>query len=107
LPNILDAARILADQAGDDVLFKIGNDCLLATVEGSIANAMDPLICLDFQRHEIATWAADDHSGAFNLHGGYGSSISVEGDYTEFILFCLSNLDNIGLTTFVTRYDHD
>ena len=68
LPDVLGIARVHAKQAGDDVVFQIGHNRLLAPVQRRIADAVNPLVGLDLQRHEIAPRAGDDDAGGGDLH---------------------------------------
>jgi hypothetical protein len=76
LPDVLDPARVHADEAGDHVILEIGDDRLLAPVERGIADAVDALIGLDLERDEVATRTGRDHARAEDLHGYPVHSVS-------------------------------
>src|SRR5439155_18244574 len=68
LPDILDPARILADQRGDDMVLQIGNHGQLAAVQSGVSDTVDTLVGHDLQGHEIAPWAGHNDFGVLNLH---------------------------------------
>jgi hypothetical protein len=71
LPDVLDPVRIAADQAGDDMVLEIGGDGHLAPVQRRVADARQPVLRLDLQRHEIAPGRADDDTGGADLRHGW------------------------------------
>ena len=68
LPDVLDAARVHADQAGDHVIREVGNDRKLAAIQRAIADTVDALIGFDLERNEITPRAGDDDAGSSYLH---------------------------------------
>jgi len=60
LPDVLDPARVLADQAGDHVVVQIRDHRLLAAVQGGVADSIDALVGLDLQGDEVAARTGDD-----------------------------------------------
>ncbi len=70
LPDILDAGGVAADQAGDDMLLEIGDDGLLAAVEGGVADAGQALVGEDLHGDEVAPGGADDDADVGDLHWG-------------------------------------
>jgi hypothetical protein len=69
LPDILDPPWIHTEQAGNDMLFQIGDDRKLATVQRRVADPVDSLIGKNLERDEIAAGAGDNHRGRFDFHG--------------------------------------
>ena len=62
------AMRGAADQAGDDVLFKIGDYRQFAAVQGAVADSVDTPVGLDLECDEIAPRTSDDDAGGFDFH---------------------------------------
>jgi glucuronate isomerase len=69
LPNVFDLMRIAADQARNHVFFEVRDDSELAAVESRVAETEDTFVGDEFQRHEIAVGARDDHPTFEDLHG--------------------------------------
>jgi hypothetical protein len=68
LPDVFDPARIHADDRGCDVVREVRDDRQLAPVERGVADAVDTLIGLDLQGHEIPAGTGDDDSGSRDFH---------------------------------------
>jgi len=68
LPDVLAAARVAPDEAGNDVVAEIGGDRKLAPVERGIAEPVKPLLGHDLERDEVAPGTADDDARFPDLH---------------------------------------
>ena len=68
MPDVFSLKRIAPDQARNEVILQIADDCQLASIQGRIAQAVDALVGFDFQGHEIAARTADNHFRAENFH---------------------------------------
>ena len=68
LPDILDPARIHADQARDHVVFQIGHHRKLAPVQRRIADTIDALIRDDLESDEISPRTGYNHLGRYDFH---------------------------------------
>jgi hypothetical protein len=78
LPDILDATRIHANEAGGHVFLEIGHDGLLASVQGGIPDAVDTLVSHYLKSNEIAPWAGGNDAGGGDLHTCSSSSLYAE-----------------------------
>ncbi len=70
LPDILGVEGIAPDDARNHVIGEIACHREFAAVQGAIAEAVDPLVRLDFERDEVSPRRSDVHVRVRDLHSG-------------------------------------
>ena len=68
LPDVLDAARVAADEQRQHVIVQVTGDRELAAVERRVAQAVDAVFGDELQRDEIAAGTADDDLAVDDAH---------------------------------------
>jgi hypothetical protein len=67
LPDVFDAARVAADEIGDQVILEVRRHGQFAAVQCCIADTGNTRARNNFQRDEIASRASDDDFGSDDL----------------------------------------
>ncbi|ABA53425.1 hypothetical protein BURPS1710b_A0511 [Burkholderia pseudomallei 1710b] len=93
LPDVLDVARVPADQAREHVILQIRAHRELAPVERRVAEAVDAFVGDDLDRHEIPAGAGDDDVQPFDFH----AVSPVRGSVDKVVGRALAHLGQVGV----------